>query len=106
MRLRVFVYCLLGGLSITIAALDMVFVQRDAAGNILAADTQHMDINFQQKQYEFLSEAGMILRRQAAALPASDEIRVVVRDLGSGSVGAVTIPVKSFFPPAAAPASN
>jgi hypothetical protein len=84
-------------------ALDMVFVQLDAGANILAADSQHMDINFEQKQYEFLSKAGMILQRHVTALPASEEIRVVVRDLLSGSVGSVTIPVKTFFP--AAPAS-
>ena len=86
-------------------ALDMVFVQLDAAGNILAADSQHMDINFEQKQYEFLSKAGMILQRHVTALPQSEEIRVVVRDLLSGSVGSVTVPVKTFFPAAAAPPS-
>jgi len=85
-------------------ALDMIFVQRDAAGNILAADSQHLDIIFEQKQYEFLSKAGMILQRHVTALPASDEIRVVVRDLGSGLVGSVTIPVKTLFPAAASTA--
>jgi hypothetical protein len=79
-------------------ALDIVFAQRDASGNILAADKQHFDINFEQKQYEFLSKAGMILQRTVTALPQSDEIRVVVRDLGSGAVGSVTIPVKPFSP--------
>jgi VWFA-related protein len=92
-------------------ALDMVFVQRDASGNILAADKQHFEVNFDQKQYEFLCKAGMILQRNVTALPQSDEIRVVVRDLGSGSVGSVNVPVQAFFPavaspPPAAPASN
>jgi len=85
-------------------ALDMAFVQRDASGNILAGDKQHFEINFEQKQYEFLCKAGMILQRSVAVLPQADEIRVVVRDLGSGSTGSVTIPVKAFFPPATAPA--
>jgi hypothetical protein len=30
-------------------------------------------------------------------LPQSTEIRVVVRDAGSGALGSVTIPVKIFF---------
>jgi VWFA-related protein len=84
-------------------ALDMAFVQRDAGGNILVGDKQHLGINFEQKQYEFLCKAGMILQRQITVLPGSDEIRVIVRDLGSGSVGSVTIPVKVFFPGASAP---
>jgi VWFA-related protein len=92
-------------------ALDMVFVQRDASGNILSADKQHFDIDFDQKQYDFLSKAGLILQRKVTALPQSDEIRVVVRDLGSGSVGSVNVPVKVFFPavassPPAVPTAN
>lgn len=88
-------------------ALDMAFVQRDATGNILAGDKQHLEINFEQKQYEFLCKAGMILQRHVTVLPDSDEIRVVVRDLRSGSVGSVTIPVKSLFPAnSASPSSN
>jgi VWFA-related protein len=83
-------------------ALDMAFVQRDAAGNVLVGDKQHLGINFEQKQYEFLCKAGMVLQRQITVLPASDEIRVIVRDLGSGSVGSVTVPVKTFFPVASA----
>jgi len=84
-------------------ALDMAFVQRAVTGNILAGDKQHLEINFEQKQYEFLCKAGMILQRHVTALPDAEEIRVVVRDLRSGFVGSVTIPVKSFFP---APASR
>jgi VWFA-related protein len=85
-------------------ALDMAFVQRDVAGNILAGDKQHLEINFEPKQYEFLCKAGMILQRHVAVSPDSEEIRVVVRDLLSGSVGSVTIPLQSFFPAPASPA--
>jgi hypothetical protein len=45
----------------------------------------------------------LILQRHVTALPQADEIRVVVRDLGSGAVGSVTIPVKAFFPTEASP---
>jgi VWFA-related protein len=78
--------------------LDMVFVQSDSSGNLLVADKQHFDINFEQKQYEFLTKAGMILQRTVVVQPNSEEIRVVVRDAGSGAVGSVNIPVKAFFP--------
>jgi VWFA-related protein len=78
--------------------LDMVFVQSDASGHLLVADKQHFDINFEQKQYEFLAKAGMILQRTVEVQPNSEEIRVVVRDAGSGAVGSVNIPVKTFFP--------
>jgi VWFA-related protein len=86
-------------------ALDMAFVQRDAAGNLLVGDKQHFEVNFDQKQYEFLSKAGMILERHVAVSPQAEEIRVVVRDLRSGAVGSVSIPVKTFFPAEQAPSS-
>jgi hypothetical protein len=40
----------------------------------------------------------MILQRTVEVQPNSEEIRVVVRDAGSGAVGSVNIPVKTFFP--------
>lgn len=86
--------------------LDMLFVQSDAAGNIVAADKQHFDINFEQKQFEYFCKVGIILQRNVGVLPESGEIRVVVRDAGSGGVGSVNIPVKEFYPPELAPASK
>jgi VWFA-related protein len=84
--------------------LDMVFLQRDTAGNILAADEQHFDINFVKQQYEYLAKAGIVLERHVTVQPGSNEIRVVVRDAGSGASGSVTVPVKAFFPVEASPA--
>jgi VWFA-related protein len=90
--------------------LDMLFFQHDAAGNVLSAGEQHFEMNFPQKQYEYLAQAGIILQRHLSVKSASNEIRVVVRDAGSGALGSVTIPVKAFFQvevsPAAAKSSN
>ena len=87
-------------------ALDMLFVQSDAAGNIIAADKQHFDINFDQKQYEYFCKVGIILQRNVGVLPESSEIRVVLRDVGSGGLGSVYIPVKEFYGPELLPAAK
>jgi hypothetical protein len=84
--------------------LDMLFVQSDAAGAIVAADKQHFDINFEQEQYEYFCRVGIILQRKVGVLPESSEIRVVLRDAGSGGLGSVNIPVKEFYPPQLLPA--
>jgi len=84
--------------------LDMLFFQRDGSGTVLAAEEQHFDINFPQKQYEYLAQAGIILQRHVTVLSASNEIRVVVRDVGSGSLGSVFVPVKAFLPSERSPA--
>jgi VWFA-related protein len=85
--------------------LDMLFFQHDAVGHVLAAEEQHFEMNFPQKQYEYLAQAGIILQRHVSVKPASNEIRVVVRDAGSGALGSVRIPVKAFFQAEASPAT-
>jgi VWFA-related protein len=85
--------------------LDMLFFQHDGSGNVLAAEEQHFDMNFPEKQYQYLAQAGIVLQRHITVKPASNEIRVVVRDAGSGALGSVSVPVKAFFPLEASPAA-
>lgn len=73
-------------------ALDLFFLQRDAAGKSVAAEKQHIDLNLEDKQYEYLAKAAMVLDRHLVIVPESTEIRVVLRDAGSGSLGSVTVP--------------
>jgi hypothetical protein len=77
-------------------AVDLFFLQRDASGKRVAAEKQHLDLNFETKQYEYLSKAGMVLARHLTIAPESTELRVVLRDAGSGSLGSVTLPTDAF----------
>jgi hypothetical protein len=65
-----------------------LFVQTDVSGDIPAADKQHLDVSFDQNNLRLFPR------------PA------VVRDVGSGSLGSVSIPVKASFPAEATPASR
>jgi DUF971 family protein len=85
-------------------ALDMYYLQRDAQGKILAADKHRLGLSFEPKQYEFLAKAGIIFESHLTMQADTSEIRVVIRDAGSGAMGSVTMPVKSFAPPT--PAAN
>jgi VWFA-related protein len=85
-------------------ALDMYYLQRDAQGKILAADKHRLGLSFEPKQYEFLAKAGIIFESHLTMQAETSEIRVVIRDAGSGAMGSVTMPVKSFAPPT--PAAN
>ena len=78
-------------------AIDLLFLQRDAAGKILSAEKQHLDLKLPQAQYEFLAKNGMVLEHHMTVNAQSTEIRVVVSDAGSGALGSVTVPVKPFF---------
>ena len=77
--------------------LDLVFLQRDSNGKILAAEKQHVDVEFSQQEYESLSKTGLVLQRRLTIDPSSTEIRVLTRDEGSGSVGSVTVPLSKVL---------
>jgi len=77
-------------------AVDLFVIQRDASANILAAEKQHIPVNLEEKQFEYLSKAAMVLDKHLTVDPRSTEIRVVLRDATSGTLGSVTIPTKAI----------
>jgi len=79
-------------------ALDMMFLQQSATGEVLSAEKQHFDVNLEDRQFAYLSRAGMVLLRHVTVDPKAVQLRVIVRDAGSGSVGSVAIPLKSLIP--------
>jgi VWFA-related protein len=85
-------------------ALDLFFLQRDATGVSVAAEKQHIDLNLEDKQYEYLAKAAMVLDRHLVIVPQSTEVRIVLRDAGSGSMGSVTVPSAALI--ASAPQTN
>jgi len=78
-------------------AVDLFFLQRDSAGTIVASEEQHVGLNLEEKQYEYLSKVAMVLDRHVTVQPRTTEIRVVVRDAGSGMFGSVSMPATAFF---------
>jgi len=78
-------------------AVDLFFLQRDATGKRVAAEEQHLELNLEEKQYEYLSKVAMVLDRHVTIAPQSTELRVVLRDAGSGSLGSVTLPTRALL---------
>ncbi|HSY31501.1 MAG TPA: VWA domain-containing protein [Verrucomicrobiae bacterium] len=76
---------------------DLYFVQRDAAGETVAAENQRVGLNFEEKQYEYLSTAGVVLAKHLTISPQSADVRVFARDTSSEALGSVTIPVQALF---------
>lgn len=86
-------------------ALDLFVLQRDAAGGILSREKQHIGVNLEEQQFEYLVRAAMVLDKHVTVEPQAIEIRVVVRDAASGILGSVTLPANSFFPEDTVPAA-
>jgi VWFA-related protein len=76
---------------------DLYLVQRDAAGETVAAENQRVGLNFEEKQYEYLSTAGVVLAKHLTISPQSADVRVFARDTSSEALGSVTIPVQALF---------
>ena len=80
------------------SAIDLVFVQRNDKTDVIAADKKHIGLDFTEEQYQGLLNTGAIFEWHLQLLPEAKDVRVIVRDTGSGQIGTVTVPVKTFFP--------
>jgi len=77
--------------------LDLYFVQRGAQGETVAAESQRIGLNLEEKQYQSLAQAGLVLARHLAISPQASELRVLVRDADSHALGSVTVPVTELL---------
>ena len=78
-------------------AVDLYFVQRDVKGEIVAAGKQRFRLDLDEKQYENLLKAGLLLTWHLTISPQATEACMLVRDAGSGALGSVTMPVRALF---------
>jgi hypothetical protein len=54
-------------------------------------------LNFEEKQYEYLRTAGVVLAKHLTITAQSADVRVFARDTSSEALGSVTIPVQALF---------
>ena len=78
-------------------AVDLYFVQRNDQGETVSAESQRIGLNLEEKQYEYLAKAGLVLARHVTIAPDATDLRVLVRDAGSQALGSVTVPVKTLL---------
>jgi len=74
------------------ARLDVLFVQKDNRGNQYRGVTQTIELNLLQPNYEKVRQQGLIYKQVLERERRANQIRVVVRDAASGSIGSVTVP--------------
>jgi VWFA-related protein len=76
------------------AMLDFLVVAFDEKGKALNQARQTMQLNLEQAKYDQLLTTGMIMTTNADTPTNSTRIRVIVHDVGTGSVGSVDLPLK------------
>ncbi len=74
--------------------LDLFFVMRTAEGQVLLSEHQPADLTLAPKDYESMLKTGIGISARFQMPPSTAQIRVVVRDMATGAVGSLDIPVK------------
>jgi VWFA-related protein len=79
-------------------AVDVLFVQRGTDGKELAVELKTLSLNLARETYAEVMKKGLGLTRNLPPAPGAAQLRVVVRDVGSGSIGSLTIPLTKLIP--------
>jgi VWFA-related protein len=76
------------------ALLDVIYVQKDDHGKVLAGGiTDTLTLAFTDANYAKLAQEGLMRQRRVVRQPGASTLRIVVRDVGSGATGSLTIPL-------------
>lgn len=75
------------------AQLDVVFAQLAKDGRILESVKDHLDLALLPETYNSAATQGWLYPRTVDVNPKAQKLRVVVRDLATGAVGSVSVPV-------------
>jgi VWFA-related protein len=75
------------------AQMDMVFAQLSKDGRILESVKDHLELALYPEDYRDAATQGWFYPRTLDVNPQADKLRLVVRDLATGAVGSVSVPV-------------
>ena len=76
--------------------LDMLFVQKDDRGGQFNGTSDTMELQLQRANYEKVSKDGLTYKKAVEMASQANQLRVVVRDAASGTIGTVTIPFREI----------
>ena len=76
-------------------ALDFLFSQRDVEGKVLSNISLNLGLHLPTESHNQLEKEGITFSRTIEVVPTAFLLRVVVRDARSGSIGTVSVPLRS-----------
>jgi len=79
-------------------AIDTVFLQLDNKNQIINAIDETTHLHLDPATYERLAKEGVTYSKDVPILPGAVELRLVLRDGTTGTVGAVSVPLAKYFP--------
>jgi VWFA-related protein len=73
-----------------IAALDVLFVEKDAGGRPFQGRTDELRLRLSPENYQRVAREGLVYRQIIESQSGATELRIVVRDAVSGAMGSVS----------------
>jgi len=80
-----------------VGRLDLLFIQKDEAGHQYGGQDDRLDLNLRRDNYDKLIKEGLVYRKTLTFDPKANQLRVIVRDGASGTMGSVTIPFRDLI---------
>jgi len=78
-------------------AVDVLLVLRSSQGKALWSDFTSVDMNLSERTHKAMFREGFQLDRTLRLVPEASELRIIVRDITSGAVGSLYIPVSAML---------
>jgi hypothetical protein len=76
-----------------VGQLDVILAQKDAEGRLVGSGiTDTLDLNFTKESYLKLLKGSLTYSRTFPREAKAIDLRIVVRDSGTGSVGSIKVP--------------
>lgn len=75
------------------AQLDVVFAQVSKDGRVIESVKDHLDLALLPQTYSDAATQGWFYPRTVDVNPKAEKLRVVVRDLATGAIGSVSVPI-------------
>jgi VWFA-related protein len=79
--------------------MDAIYLQLGTGDAMLGVDPLTYSVDLSEEEYQAALERGYELKVPLVVEPGTKNLRVVVRDAGSGVLGSVTVPIEKFLPP-------
>lgn len=80
------------------ANLDVAFAELSQDGRILGGTEDRLDITLLPESYADAEKQGWSYSKKLVVSPSAEKIRVVVRDLATGAIGSVSVPIRHDKP--------
>ena len=79
--------------------LDLLFIQKDDAGHQYGGLDDVVELNLTRENYDKITKEGLVYRKPLTLDPKANQLRVIVRDNASGTMGSLTIPFRDLVRP-------